>query len=171
MTPVSERRKSETRERASMAQVGSLRAMSELLGKHHPMEFAWENSPQWAPQIEQEAKQQTMSPWREIQAVEPVTLPTRRPARNVLKQAHFGYDSTQGGGYVAQVTGAPYAELDEKLASDVKEIKQTMLIKGFLNTVYCYLGTDERTIYKASTKDPYIISYDEAMTDADNKEE
>jgi hypothetical protein len=112
-----------------------------------------------------------MSPWREIQAVEPVTLPTRRPARNVLKQAHFGYDSTQGGGYVAQVTGAPYAELDEKLASDVKEIKQTMLIKGFLNTVYCYLGTDERTIYKASTKDPYIISYDEAMTDADNKEE
>jgi hypothetical protein len=53
----------------------------------------------------------------------------------------------------------------------VKEIKQTTLIKGFLNTVYCYLGTDEPTIYKASTKDPDIISHDEAMTDADNKEE
>jgi hypothetical protein len=65
-----------------------------------------------------------------------------------------------------------YAELDEKLASDVKEIKKTTLIKGFLNTVYCYLRTDEPTIYKASTKDPDIISYDEAMTgDADNKEE
>jgi hypothetical protein len=72
---------------------------------------------------------------------------------------------------VTQATGAPYAELDEKLASDVKEIKQTTLIKGFLNTVYCYLGTDEPTIYMALTKDPDIISYDEAMTDADNKEE
>jgi hypothetical protein len=40
MTPVSERRESETRERARMAQVGSPRAMSEPLREHYPMEFA-----------------------------------------------------------------------------------------------------------------------------------
>jgi hypothetical protein len=130
-----------------------------------------ENSPQRAAQIEQEAKQQTTSPRREIQAAEPATLPTRRSDRNAPKQARFGYDSTQGGGYVAQATGAPYAELDEKLASDMKEIKEATLVKGFLNTVYCYLGIFEPRICKASTKDPDIISYDKAMTDTDNKEE
>jgi hypothetical protein len=62
-----------------------------------------------APQIEQEAEQQTTSPRREIQAVEPATLPTRRLARNAPKQARLGYDGTQGGGYVAQGTGVPYA--------------------------------------------------------------
>jgi hypothetical protein len=138
--PVSERRDSETRERTGTAQVGSPRAMNKPLSEHHPMEFAQENLPQRVPQIEQEAKQQMMSPQREIQAVEPMTLPTRRSARNVPKQARFGYDSTQGGGYVAQATGTPYAELDEKLVLDVKEIKEATLIKGFLNTVYCYLG-------------------------------
>jgi hypothetical protein len=157
MTPVSERRESETREHTSMVQVGSPRMMSKPLGEHHPTEFAQENLPQRAPQIEQEAKQQTMSPWREIQAAEPVTLPTRRLARNALKQACFGYDDTQGGGYVAQATGTPYAELHEKLASDVKEIKQTTLIKGFMIMVYCYIRTDEPTIYKALIKDPDII--------------
>jgi hypothetical protein len=124
-----------------------------------------------APQIEQEAKQQMMSPPREIQAAEPATLPTRRSTRNAPKQAHFGYDGTQGGRYVAQAIGAPYTELDKKLASDVKEIKEATLVKGFLNMVYCYLGIFEPTIYKASTKDPDIISYDEAMTDTDNKQE
>jgi hypothetical protein len=62
--------------------------------------------------------------------------------------------ATQGGGYVVQATGAPYAELNEKLALDLKEIKQVTLIKGFLNMVYCYLGTDELTIHKALTKTP-----------------
>jgi hypothetical protein len=65
--------------------------------------------------------------------------------------------------------GTPYAELDEKLVSDVKEIKEATLVKGFLNTVYCYLGIFEPTICKASTKDPDIISYNEALTDTDNK--
>jgi hypothetical protein len=51
----------------------------------------------------------------------------------------------------------PYAELDKKLVSDMKEIKEATLVQGFMN--------------KASTKDPKIISYDEAMTDTDNKEE
>jgi hypothetical protein len=74
--------------------------MSEPLDEHHPTEFARENSPQRAPQIEQEAKQQMTSPRREIQAAEPATLPTRRSARNAPKQARFGYDGTQGGGYV-----------------------------------------------------------------------
>jgi hypothetical protein len=138
--------------------------MSEPLREHHPMEFARENLPQRAPQIEQEAKQQTTSPRREIQAAEPATLPTRRSARNAPKQARFGYDGTQGGGYVAQALGAPYAELDEKRALDVKEIKETTLVKGFLNTVYCYLRIFEPTVCKASTKDPNIISYDEAMS-------
>jgi hypothetical protein len=64
------------------------------------------------------------SPWREIQAAEPATLPTRWLARNAPKQACFGYNGTQDGGCVAQVLGAPYAELDEKLASDVKEINK-----------------------------------------------
>jgi hypothetical protein len=163
-TPVSERRESETRECTSMAQVGSPRAMS----KHHPMEFAWENLLLRAPQIEQEAKQQTTSPWREIQAAEPATLPTRWLARNAQNQAHFGYDGTQGRGYVT-VLGAPYAELDEKLVSDMKEIKEATLVKGFLNMVYCYLRIFEPTICKALTKDPDIISYNEALTDTDNK--
>jgi hypothetical protein len=74
------------------------------LSEHHPMEFA--------PQIEQEAKQQMTSPRREIQAAEPAILPTRWLARNALKQACFGYDGTQGGGHVVQALGAPYAELD-----------------------------------------------------------
>jgi hypothetical protein len=165
-TPVSERR-----ERERTAQVESPRAMSEPLREHHPMEFARENLLQRAPQIEQEAKQQTASPRREIQAAEPATLPTRRSARNAPKQAHFGYDGTQGGGYVAQALGVPYTELDEKLASDVKEIKETTLVKRFLNMVYCYLEIFEPTVCKASTKDPDIISYDEAMTDTDNKQE
>jgi hypothetical protein len=43
-----------------------------------------------APQIEQEAKQQMTSPRREIQAAEPLTLPTRRSTRNAPKQARFG---------------------------------------------------------------------------------
>jgi hypothetical protein len=133
---VSQRRESETREQASPAQVGSLRPLSE----HHPVEYVPENLTKTAPRIEQEAEQQMMSPRREIQAVEPATLPTRRSTRNAPKQARFGYDGTQGGGYVAQAIGAPYAELDEKLVSDVKEIKEATLVKGFLNTVYCYLG-------------------------------
>ena len=132
------------------------------------MEYAPENPTKTAPRIEQEAEQQMTSPRREIQAAEPATLPTRRSTRNA--PTCFGYDGTQGGGYVAQAIGAPYAELDEKLASDVKEIKEATLVKGFLNTVYCYLGIFEPTIYKASTKDPDIISYDEAMTDTDNKQ-
>jgi hypothetical protein len=78
------------------------------------------------------------SPRREIQAAEPATLPTRWLARKAPKQARFGYDGTQGGGY---------AEIDEKLASDVKEIKEATLVKGFLNTVSCYLGIFEPTIY------------------------
>jgi hypothetical protein len=166
-TPVPQRRESETREQASPAQVESLRALSE----HHPVEYAPENPTTTAPQIEQEAKQQMTSPRREIQAAETATLPTRRSTRNAPKQAHFRYDGTQGGGYVAQAIGAPFAELDEKLASDVKEIKEATLVKGFLNMLYCYLGIFEPTIYKASTKDPDIISYDEAMTDTDNKQE
>jgi hypothetical protein len=36
---------------------------------------------------------------------------------------------------------------------------------------YCYLRIFEPTIFKASTKDPDIISYDEAMNDTDNKQE
>jgi hypothetical protein len=170
-TLVSERRESEMREPASMAQVGSPRAMSEPLSDYHPKEFAWEISPQRAQQIEQEAEQQTTSPWREIQAAESVTLPTRRLARNAPKQARFGDNGTQGGGYVAQVTGVPYAELDMKLKSDVKEIKEATLVQGFVNMVYCFLGFTALTIYKASMKDPDIISYDEAMIDTDNKEE
>jgi hypothetical protein len=145
--------------------------MSEPLSEHHPMEFARENSLQRTPQIEQEAKQQMTSPWREMQATEPVTLPTRWSTRNAPKQARFGDDSTQGGGYVAQVTGAPYAELDKKLESDVKEIKEATLVQGLVNMVYCHLGFTAMTICKASMKDPDIISYDEAMTDTDNKEE
>jgi hypothetical protein len=171
MTPLSERRESEMREHASMAQVGSPHAMSKPLSEHHPMEFAQENLLQRAPQIEQEAKQQMTSPWREIQAAEPATLPTRWLARKAPKQAHFGYNGTQGRGYVMQVLGVPYAELDEKFASDVKEIKEATLVKGFLNTVCCYLGIFEPSICKASTKDPDIISYDKAMTDTDNKNE
>ena len=79
------------------------------------------------------------SPRREIQAAEPATLSTRRSARNVPKQACFGYDGTQGGGYVAQATGMPYAELDKKLVSDMKEIKEATLVQGFMNMVYCHL--------------------------------
>jgi hypothetical protein len=52
----------------------------------------------------------------------------------------------------------------------MKEIKEATLIKGFLNTVYCYLRIFEPTICKALVKDPDIISYHEAMTDTDNKE-
>jgi hypothetical protein len=122
-----------------MAQVGSPPAMSKPLSKHHPMQFALENLPQWAPQIEQEAKQQMMSPRMEIQDAEPATLPTSWLTWNGLKQARFGYDGTQGRGYGMQVTGMSYAELDKKLALDVKEIKEATLIKGFLNTVYFYL--------------------------------
>jgi hypothetical protein len=99
-----------------------------------------------APQIEQEAKQQ-MSPQREIQAVEPATIPTRQSARNAPKQACFGYDSTQGGRYVVKATGMPYAELDKKLESDMKEIKEAMLVQGFVNMVYCHLGFTALTIY------------------------
>jgi hypothetical protein len=98
ITPVPDRRESETRERASLAQVGLPCAISE----HHQAEFMWENPAKMAPQLKQEAKQQTMSPQREIQAMEPATLPTRRSARNAPKQAPFGYDGTQGGRYVAQ---------------------------------------------------------------------
>jgi hypothetical protein len=116
------------------------------------LEYALKNPTKMAPQIEQEAKQQMTSPRREIQAVEPATLPTRRSTRNAPKQASFGHDSTQGGRYVVQAIGVPYTELDEKLASDVKEIKEATLVKGFLNMVYCYLGIFEPTIYKASTK-------------------
>jgi hypothetical protein len=65
----------------------------------------------------------------------------------------------------------PYAELDKKLVSDMKEIKEATLVQGFMNTAYCHLLFAALTIYKASTKDPKIISYDEAMTDTDNKEE
>jgi hypothetical protein len=83
----------------------------------------------------------------------------------------FRYNSTQGSGYVTQAAGVPYAELDKKLASDVNEIKEATLVKGFLNMVYCHLGFAALTIYKASMKDPDIISDDEAMTDTDNKEE
>jgi hypothetical protein len=86
------------------SKVGLLRAMSKPLNEHYPTEFAREISPQRAPQIEQEAKQQMMSPQREIQASEPATLPTRWSARNAPKQARFRYNGTQSGGYVAQVT-------------------------------------------------------------------
>jgi hypothetical protein len=55
--------------------------------------------------------------------------------------------------------------------SDVKEIKEATQVRGFLNTVYCCLGIFELTVCKSSTKDPDIISYDEAMTDTDNKQE
>jgi hypothetical protein len=171
MTLVSERRESEMRELARMAQVELPCAMSKPLREHHPMEFARENLPQRAPQIEQEAKQQMTSTWREIQAVEPVSLPTRRLARNAPKQARFGYDGTQGGGYVAQALGAPYTELDEKVASDMKEIKETTIVKGCLNMVYCYLRIFMLTVCKALTNEPNIICYDEAMTDTDNKQE
>jgi hypothetical protein len=37
--------------------------------------------------------------------------------------------------------------------------------------VYCHLRFSAPTIYKASMKEPNIISYDEAMTNTDNKEE
>jgi hypothetical protein len=111
------------------------------------------------------------SPWREIQAAEPATLPTRRLARNAPKQARFGYNDTQGGRYVAQVTGALYAKLDKKLELDVKKIKEATQVQGFVNMVYCHLGFTALTIYKALMKDPNIISYDKAMTDNDNKEE
>jgi hypothetical protein len=80
-----------------------------------------------------------MSPQREIQAAELATLSTRRSARNVPKQACFGYDGTQGGGYVAQATGMPYIELDKKLVLDMKEVQEATLAKGFMNMVYCYL--------------------------------
>ncbi len=99
------------RECTSMAEVGSPCTMS----KHHPMEFAWENSLLRAPQIEQEAKQQTTSPWREIQAAEPATLPTRRLARNAQNQACFGYNGTQGGGYVTQRLAHPMLSLMRNL--------------------------------------------------------
>jgi hypothetical protein len=89
-----------------------------------------------APQIEQEAKQQTMSPWRELQAMEPATLPIRWSARNAPKQVCFRYNGTQGGRYVAQGIGTPYAELDKKLALYVNEIKEATLVQGFLNMVY-----------------------------------
>jgi hypothetical protein len=92
-----------------------------------------------APQIEQEAKQQMTSPQREIQAAEPVTLPTRWVARNAPKQACFRYNGTWGGGYVMKVTGMPYTELDKKLALDMKEIKEATLVKGFVNMVYGHL--------------------------------
>jgi hypothetical protein len=163
--PVPERRESETREQASPAQVGSPHALSE----HHPVEYVPENPTKTAPQIEQEAEQQTTSPRREIQATEPATLPTRWSTRNAPKQACFGYNGTQGGRYVAQAIGAPYAELDKKLASDVNEIKEATLVQGFFNTVYCHLGFTAPTIYKASMKDPNIISYDEAITNTDKK--
>jgi hypothetical protein len=65
----------------------------------------------------------------------------------------------------------PYAELDKKLASDMNEIKETRLVQGFVNMVYCHLRFSAPTIYKASMKEPNIISYDEAMTNTDNKEE
>jgi hypothetical protein len=80
-----------------------------------------------------------MSPQREIQAAEPATLSTRRSARNVPKQACFGYDGTQGGGCFAQATGMPYIELDKKLVLDMKEVQEATLAKGFMNMVYCYL--------------------------------
>jgi hypothetical protein len=80
-----------------------------------------------------------MSPQREIQAAELATLSTRWSARNVPKQACFGYDGTQGGGYVAQATGMPYIELDKKLVLDMKEVQEATLAKGFMNMVYCYL--------------------------------
>ena len=70
-----------------------------------------------------------------------------------------------------QVIGAPYAELDKKLQLEVKEIKEATLVQGFVNMVYCHLGFTALTIYKALMKDPSIFSYDEAMTDTDNKEE
>jgi hypothetical protein len=53
----------------------------------------------------------------------------------------------------------------------MKEIKEATLVKGFLNMVYCYLRIFEPTICKALTKDPDIISYNEALTDTDNKQE
>ncbi len=130
-----------------------------------------ENLTKTAPQIEQEAKQQTTSPPREIQAMEPATLPTRQSARNAPKQACFGYDGTQGGGYVVQVIGAPYAELDKKLASDMNKIKEATLVQRLLNMVYCHLRFTVPTIYKGSMKEADIISYDKAMTNTDNKEE
>jgi hypothetical protein len=111
------------------------------------------------------------SPWREIQAMEPATLPTRRSARNAPKQACFRYDGTQGGEYVVQATGTCYTELDKKLQSDMKEIKEATLVQGFVNMMYCHLGFAVPTIYKALTKDPDTICYDEAMTDTDNKGE
>jgi hypothetical protein len=61
-----------------------------------------------------------------------------------------------------------YAELDKKLDLDVKE---ATLVQGFVNMVYCHDGFTALTIYKASMKDPDIISYNVAMTDTDNKEE
>jgi hypothetical protein len=79
------------------------------------------------------------SPQREIQAAEPVTLPTRWLARNALKQACIRYDGTQGGGYVVKATGMPYTELDKKLALDMKEIKEATLVKGVVNMVYSHL--------------------------------
>jgi hypothetical protein len=99
--------------------------------------------PRRAPQIEQEAEQQTTSPQREIQAVESVALPTRRLARNTMKQACFRYNGTQGHQYVVQVTGTPYAELDKKLELDVKEINEATLVQGYVNMVYCHLGFDK----------------------------
>jgi hypothetical protein len=158
MTLVPERRESEMREQATPAQVGLPCIISKSLSKHHLAEFVPENPLKTAPQIEQEAKQQMTSPWREIQATVPVTLPTRCSARNAPKQACFGYDCTQGGGYVMQAIGIPYAELNKKLASDVNEIKEATLVKGFLNTVYCHLRFAVPTIYKALMKGPNIIS-------------
>jgi hypothetical protein len=70
----------------------------------------------------------------------------RQSARNALKQACFWYDGTQGGRYAAQATGAPYAELDKKLQSDMKEMKEAMLIQWFVNMVYCHLGFTAPTI-------------------------
>jgi hypothetical protein len=62
-------------------------------------------------------------------------------------------------------------ELDKKLELDVKEIKEATLVQRFVNMVYCHLGFTTLTICKASTKDPDVISYDEAMTDTDNKQQ
>jgi hypothetical protein len=160
MTLVPQRRESETREQASLTLVGLLHVISKPLNGHHLTEIAWEILPQRAPQIEQHTKQQMTSPWRDIQAAEQATLPTRLLARNARKQACFGYDGTpQGGGYVMQMTRMPYAELNKRLASAMKEIKEATVVQGFVNMVYCHLGFTAPTIYKAMTKDPDIISY------------
>jgi hypothetical protein len=87
--------------------LGDKNRQTTTLSEHHPMEFAWENLLQGAPQIEQEAKQQMTSPQRKIQAAEPAILPTRWLATNAFKQACFRYDGSQGGGHVVQALGSP----------------------------------------------------------------